>query len=181
MKKYILPVVIAFLIGAGLYGLIGDSFAKPVLQRATDPVIAEQVYAKSNGEALSADNIMAATNAQRSSQNLHPLVTNEKLNASACAKLDNMVQDGYWAHDNPNGTTPWSFIEAAGYKYQSAGENLAYGQMSTPEVMEAWMNSPKHKENIVDTKWMEQGVCVKYVSFANNKDVFLMVHHFGVR
>ena len=183
MKRTLIPaIIITALVSVGLTGLaysVTMPSTKP-FESKTGPVIAEQVYAKSDGEALSANDIMAATNAVRNENKLVPLATNEQLNTAACLKLDDMVKDGYWAHDNPNGTTPWEFFKQAGYNYKAAGENLAYGQMTTPEVMEDWMNSPKHKENLVSDKWLEQGVCVKYVKF-QNRDVFLMVHHFGAR
>lgn len=183
MKRTLIPaIIITALASVGLTGLV-YSTAMPTGAPNTStagPVVAQQVYAKADGDALTPNNIMFETNAYRASQNLPKLATSELLNKAACLKLDDMVANNYWSHDKPDGTTPWTFIEAAGYNYTAAGENLAFGQLTTTQVMNDWINSPKHKENLVNTHWKEQGVCVKFVQF-QEREVFLMVHHFGAK
>jgi len=68
-----------------------------------------------------------------------------------------MVAQDYWAHDNPEGKTPWAFILAAGYNYETAGENLAYGFDTSEDTLTAWMNSPEHRANILNTTYTDVG------------------------
>ena len=69
-----------------------------------------------------------------------------------------MAARGYWSHDTPDGQTPWSFMIAAGYDYQTAGENLAYGFDTSADVMTAWMNSPDHRANILNSTYHDIGI-----------------------
>jgi uncharacterized protein YkwD len=71
-----------------------------------------------------------------------------------------MFANDYWAHVAPDGTTPWSFIKSSGYAYTTAGENLARDFNDTGAMVEAWMNSASHRENIVNAKFKEIGVAV---------------------
>ena len=59
-----------------------------------------------------------------------------------------MVARDYWSHNAPDGTEPWEFIKRHNvYKY--AGENLAYGYLTANDLVAGWMNSPRHRDNIV--------------------------------
>src|SRR5574344_2159689 len=66
-----------------------------------------------------------------------------------------MFADNYWAHNSPQGKTPWTFFDAVGYKYSTAGENLDKEFYNTDSLVSAWMNSPTHKANIVNSKCKE--------------------------
>ncbi len=101
--------------------------------------------------------LLQDTNTQRSSDNETPLALNQQLSAAAQAKADDMAQKGYWAHNAPNGRTPWSFITAAGYNYQAAGENLAYGFDNAGDAVAGWMNSPTHRANILNGNYKDVG------------------------
>jgi hypothetical protein len=68
-----------------------------------------------------------------------------------------MIDNDYWAHIAPDGTTPWSFIDDAGYVYIKAGENLAYGFATSSGTVDGWMNSPGHRANILDEEFEEVG------------------------
>jgi hypothetical protein len=68
-----------------------------------------------------------------------------------------MVQKDYWSHDTPSGEQPWQFYTAAGYEYQSAGENLAYGFGDSAEILNAWMHSAEHRANILDKNYKNVG------------------------
>lgn len=65
------------------------------------------------------------------------------------AKARDMVTRNYWAHTAPEGTTPWQFIARAGYSYQAAGENLAYGFATDNQTISAWLQSPEHRANML--------------------------------
>lgn len=109
---------------------------------------------------IDADSVIQMTNAERAKAGLTPLTHNALLSQAAAAKAANMFALDYWAHIAPDGTTPWVFIKNAGYAYTVAGENLARDFGDTSSMVEAWMNSPTHKENIINTKYTEIGVAV---------------------
>jgi hypothetical protein len=106
---------------------------------------------------MGAGALLDATNAQRSNNGLGSLTLNSKLNSSAQAKANDMVAKDYWAHNTPSGQEPWVFFDAAGYNYQKAGENLAYGFSTSDATVVGWMNSPSHRANILDGSYTEVG------------------------
>jgi len=106
---------------------------------------------------MSAGGLLSSTNSQRSQNGLGGLTLNSKLSSAAQSKANDMVARNYWSHTTPDGKEPWTFVEAAGYAYQKAGENLAYGFDTTSETVIGWMNSPSHRANILDTSYKEVG------------------------
>ncbi|MDN5275844.1 MAG: hypothetical protein JWN33_493 [Candidatus Saccharibacteria bacterium] len=97
------------------------------------------------------------TNAERSNAGVAGLTLDSQLNNAAYAKAQHMFQNNYWAHNAPDGTTPWDFILGAGYQYVAAGENLAKGFNTSSGVMNGWMNSPSHKDNVLQTAFTDVG------------------------
>jgi uncharacterized protein YkwD len=89
-----------------------------------------------------------------------------------------MFTNQYWAHTSPQGKEPWDFIRIAGYTYQAAGENLARDFMGTGEMMDAWMNSPTHRANIVSSRYQEIGIAVVNGNL-DGTDTTLVVQMFG--
>ncbi|MFI8696735.1 CAP domain-containing protein [Dietzia maris] len=111
------------------------------------------------------------TNEQREAHDLPALATNELLRQSACHKAADMVKHDYFAHVAPDGTEPWHYFREAGYTYQHAGENLARNFTDDAAVVQAWMDSPTHRDNVLGD-FEEQGTCsVEGVT----------VQHLGVR
>lgn len=106
---------------------------------------------------FSSDSLLASTNADRALDKEAPLTINAQLAAAAQAKANDLVTKDYWAHNSPTGTTPWDFITAAGYQYQAAGENLAYGFNNASQTVIGWMNSPEHRANILNTSYQNVG------------------------
>ncbi len=109
---------------------------------------------------ITPERIVELTNNKRIDTGLQPLKLNEKLSQGAQLKAGDMFAFDYWAHQSPSGREPWEFFQEAGYEYRVAGENLARDFMNSNEVVEAWMNSPTHKENILNPKYQEIGVAV---------------------
>jgi hypothetical protein len=68
-----------------------------------------------------------------------------------------MIAGNYWAHTSPDGVTPWYWFDYAGYDYLTAGENLAYGFDSSNGVVTGWMNSPSHRDNMLNGKFEQVG------------------------
>jgi hypothetical protein len=89
-----------------------------------------------------------------------------------------MLAKGYWAHFAPDGTSPWSFFLSFGYKYKYAGENLARDFPDAASAVNAWMNSPSHKENILNSNYSEIGIGVVEGNLAG-ADTTIIVQFFG--
>src|SRR3989344_3788824 len=81
-------------------------------------------------------------NQDRQNAGLGVLAENEKLNQAAMLKAQDMVKNGYFSHQSPQGITPWYWFGQAGYQYKYAGENLAVGFINSDEVFNAWFSSP---------------------------------------
>lgn len=106
---------------------------------------------------ITTSRLLAETNNERKQNGLDDLKLNAKLTTAAHKKAENMLSVGYWAHNAPDGTTPWHWIESSGYTYVNAGENLARGFNTTEGIVEAWMESPTHRANILDKDYTEVG------------------------
>ena len=106
---------------------------------------------------ISSGAILDATNAYRQQNGIGTLSLSYALTRAAQAKANDMASRDYWAHNTPDGRTPWSFISAAGYAYTVAGENLAYGYTTTAEVMAAWEHSPEHRANLLQPRYTQVG------------------------
>ena len=127
---------------------------------------------------ISASDIIKYTNQDRGQNGVGTLVENSALDQAAIAKANDMFAQNYWAHISPAGKTPWEFIKSANYNYSAAGENLARDFDRSPQVVEAWMNSPSHKENLLSDKFTEIGVGVINGTL-EGKETTLVVQMFG--
>jgi hypothetical protein len=109
---------------------------------------------------ITIEQVIHETNQKRSEAGLTALTQNPKLKAAAFAKAQDMFSQDYWAHISPTGTQPWYFIRNQGYSYQSAGENLARDFSNSSDMMNAWMGSASHRENILNSKYQDIGIAV---------------------
>lgn len=122
--------------------------------------------------------VVEQTNGARASNGLGPLAFNGELSRAAQAKGSYMCAKQFWAHIAPDGTTPWYFIKNAGYAYSVAGENLARDFSDTGSMMDAWMASPTHRSNIVNSRYKDIGVAIVDCNFLG-ADTALVVQMFG--
>ena len=129
-------------------------------------------------ELFDSRDIIAGTNTARLEYGLAPLKSNTKLDLAAYEKMHNMIADGYFAHINPDGTTPWFWIKKAGYDYIYAGENLAIGFPNADEAVKAWLNSPSHRDNLLNPSYGEIGVAVGTAEIDGYNGI-LVVQMFG--
>ncbi|SEP63103.1 uncharacterized protein, YkwD family [Virgibacillus subterraneus] len=103
-------------------------------------------------------NVIKLTNQERSNQGLSPLKAHKKLSNVARNKARDMQSNGYFSHNSPTYGSPFDMMKNAGVSYQSAGENIARGQQSPQQVVDAWMNSQGHRENILNESFTHIGV-----------------------
>lgn len=121
--------------------------------------------------------IIVQTNSAREDHNLPVLEWNPKLSTSAWHKAKDMCQKGYWAHTAPDGTTGWDYMKDADYVYTYSGENLARNY-TDDRVVQAWMDSPTHRDNILNNRYRDIGVAV-YECDDGTKNTRLIVAHYG--
>jgi uncharacterized protein YkwD len=129
--------------------------------------------------ALAAAEILKKTNEERIFYGLTSLNLNNTLSLSAKNKLDDIFKRQYFEHISPTGKGVEAVAEDAGYEFAIVGENLALGDFtSSSAVVDAWMNSPKHRANILYTEYEDIGIAVRYGNFEGN-NVWVAVQHFG--
>ncbi len=102
--------------------------------------------------------VIQLVNIAREKEGLAPLSQSEVLSKVANEKLNDMIENHYFAHTSPKGKTPWHWFSLENYDYQFAGENLAINYASAEEQQKAWMNSPTHRKNILNSDYKEIGV-----------------------
>ena len=98
-------------------------------------------------------------NEYRKQNRLEELKIYSKLQKTAKIKAMDIVKVGYFSHNSPILGTPFELMNKAGVFYNVAGENLA-GNISPEKAVEAWINSPDHRENILDKKYTYTGIAV---------------------
>jgi len=127
---------------------------------------------------ISVDKLYQLTNEQRQKNNLPSLSLNSALSLAAQRKAENMFQENYWSHYSPDGKTPWDFILGAGYQYEYAGENLAKNFLFSNGVVDAWMNSATHRDNLLKKEYTEVGYAIVN-GILNGEQTTLVVQEFG--
>lgn len=119
-------------------------------------VSAQPAYAAS----LTQDSILNLVNRARTEHQLPALESNALLATAARSKLADMLARRYFAHQNPDGLMPWDFMEAAGYPYRYAGENLAVDYEEASAVVRDWLDSSAHRQNILNKNFQDTGIAV---------------------
>ena len=94
----------------------------------------------------------------RKEYGLSPLKLNSELSAVARLKSSDMREKGYFSHTSPTYGSPFDMMKTFGIKYRTAGENIAMGYRTPQAVVDGWMNSKGHRENILNSSFTEIGV-----------------------
>jgi uncharacterized protein YkwD len=126
-----------------------------------------------------ADQVLQLVNAQRAASGLAPLVRNEVLDRAALSHSQDMAAGGFMSHTGSDGSNPGQRIQAAGYTGSTWGENIAIWYASAQAVMDAWMNSPGHRANILNPNFREIGIAVVYR--ADSASHYYWTQDFGAR
>jgi len=124
--------------------------------------------------------IVAEVNSARIEERIGSLTVNSALTLAAQTKANHMVANNYFSHWSPDGSTPWDFIENAGYDYQKAGENLAIRFVTTEKMVSSWLASPTHRANIMNANYKETGIGIAYGEI-NGKKGWVVVQMFGTK
>lgn len=104
--------------------------------------------------------LLEDTNEARNKAGVPALQLNDQLSQAAFMKAQNMFAEQYWAHVSPSGVQPWKWFGDVGYNYSYAGENLAKNYPTAEATVNAWMNSPTHRENVLKDEYTDVGFAV---------------------
>lgn len=129
---------------------------------------------------ITADMVIKLTNKARETANTAVLKKNDLLTQAAQKKAQDMIDHDYFAHVSPQGKSPWDWIEGSGYNYHFAGENLAINFTNAEDEQKAWMDSPLHRKNILNSDYQEIGVAVEKGVIGGNKTI-VTVQEFGTK
>ncbi len=102
--------------------------------------------------------VITLTNAERAKEGLPALQADTTLMKSARAKSDDMAKNNYFSHTSPTYGSPFDQMKSFGISYKAAAENIAQGQKTPQEVVQAWMNSSGHRANIMNGSYTHIGV-----------------------
>jgi uncharacterized protein YkwD len=128
---------------------------------------------------LTQEGVIFYTNTERANNGLLALKESLILDRSARAKVEDMFKNQYFAHNSPGGFGVSDLAESSGYDYLIIGENLALGNFENDQaLLQAWMDSPGHRANILNENYQEIGVWVQQGIYEGEK-TWLAVQHFG--
>jgi uncharacterized YkwD family protein/spore coat assembly protein SafA len=112
----------------------------------------------SNTMSSYAAQVVTLVNQERAKAGLKPLAVDNALSAMALDKAKDMYNNHYFDHTSPTYGSPFDMMKSHGIRYTYAGENIAMGQRTPQEVMNGWMNSPGHRNNILSPNYTKIGV-----------------------
>ncbi|WP_163538772.1 CAP domain-containing protein [Gracilibacillus sp. YIM 98692] len=125
-----------------------------------DSTQVEKEPSESNNDQLSQfeQQVVDLTNEERAKHGLAELQADTELSKVAREKSNDMATNGYFSHQSPTYGSPFDMLKQYGISYRTAGENIAKGQRSPEEVVNAWMNSQGHRANILNENFTHIGV-----------------------
>ena len=109
---------------------------------------------------MSAEALVEAMNQVRAAAGLPPLRLNERLCAAADDRMHDMFSKHYFEHISPDGIDPFTWAEKRGYDYRAIGENLAVGYRRASDVVDGWMHSEGHRQNVMGRNYEEIGIAI---------------------
>jgi uncharacterized protein YkwD len=114
------------------------------------------------GNAGAEATVLQIVNAERAKVGCKPLTMDSRLTTAARKHSADMAARNYFSHTTPEGVTFDKRITAAGYRWSAAAENIAKGQRTAAEAMDAWMHSPGHRANILNCGYVNIGIGVVF-------------------
>ncbi|WP_179855206.1 CAP domain-containing protein [Paractinoplanes atraurantiacus] len=102
--------------------------------------------------------VLVLVNQNRRKGGCRPLELDRRLIEAANRHAADMARRDYFEHDSPNGESAGDRVSRTGYDWKRYGENIARGADSAWEVVDGWMHSRVHRENILDCDLHEMGI-----------------------
>ncbi|HBY8829567.1 TPA: sporulation protein [Clostridioides difficile] len=104
--------------------------------------------------------VVDLVNIERAKAGLNPLTLDSSISNVATKKSQDMIDNNYFSHNSQTYGSPFDMLKKFGISYKTAGENIAMGQKTPKEVVNAWMNSEGHRKNIMNPNFSKIGVGV---------------------
>ncbi|MCO6436192.1 MAG: CAP domain-containing protein [Phycisphaerae bacterium] len=135
----------------------------PPDQAGIEPDTSASRCVEPEDEDVLADQVLQLVNLERAGAGKSPVVFDPVLTDVADVYACRMADEGFFGHYDPvTGHGPADRAVAGKYRFYSVGENLAAGQRTPAEVVRVWMESPAHRDVILDNRWQDVGVAVRY-------------------
>ncbi|EHJ00845.1 SCP-like extracellular [Clostridium sp. DL-VIII] len=115
-----------------------------------------------NVQAAAEQKILELMNQKRSEAGIKPLTIDNTLVQVARYKSNDMIQNNFFDHTNPDGTKWTNWLQTIGYKYTTSGENIAYNTSDAAQLFDQWWNSEGHRENMMNPSYTKVGIGVIY-------------------
>jgi uncharacterized protein YkwD len=135
----------------------GQIFISILFAQSQGELFARQTAALRDLQRVRAE-LLQRVDALRHCAGAPPLARNSPLEEAAQRHAEDMLARSYFAHGSPDGTTVRERASAAGYRWNGIAENLAEGQRTVDEAVDAWMRSAGHRENILDPDFVDTGI-----------------------
>ena len=148
-KKTMKKIIITLVIFEFIFLSINITLAKKI---KINPE--EYIYAS-----VEEQNILNLINKYRQNNGLKPLMFDSRLQDLARLKANDLENNNYFSHTSPNLGTPFEMLKNNTVKYKIAGENLA-GNINEENAVIAWINSPSHRDNILEKDFEYTGISV---------------------
>jgi uncharacterized protein YkwD len=123
-----------------------------------DLVAARGESANSNERLAQERRLIVLMNQIRKKRGVRPLMPSGLLGEVARAHSRDMIVGNFFSHTHPDGSGPRERLERAGYAWRAFGENIGCGQDSPEKILDTWMNSPGHRETILNPLYSEVGI-----------------------
>jgi uncharacterized protein YkwD len=137
--------------GSDTWLILASAYIVPALSQA--PVLASRTL-----ELVNEVRARGARCGERSFQPAPPVRLSGTLASVAFGHAADMAKHNYFEHEDLRGRSPADRVRAVGYREKLVGENIAYGPKSAEEVVQGWLSSPGHCENIMDPRFAEMGI-----------------------
>lgn len=147
-------------VGLALTGCGGDGSSQSPVSNDSDRAPAQEVSAISGSCAQLGgffDELLTLTNQARQNAGMDDLRFSYQLGQAAQGYAEDLATQNFFSHTGKDGSTLRSRIDATGYDYDAAGENLAAGQTAASSVFQGWMASDGHRANILQKDFTEVG------------------------
>ncbi|HSP34625.1 MAG TPA: CAP domain-containing protein [Thermoanaerobaculia bacterium] len=125
--------------------------------------------------------LLAAMNRERAVYGLQPLHLSAQLSCAASDRVNDMFEKQYFDHVSPDGIDPFTWADRRGYDYREIGENLAVGYRTAASVVDGWMHSSAHRNNILKPAFREIGIATAAASPTHKYIGPLVVAMYGTR
>lgn len=133
-------------------------------------------------KAFGVSDIIDGSNQARQQLNKPVLTSSPELMSAAQMKAEDMAKGHFFAHTAPDGTVAWDYFKKVGYTYSVAGENLALTNQGSDNVIQGWLNSPTHRENLLSTQYSDMGIGIApFGEYQGHKNTYVIVAFYGKR